>query len=744
MSDKRRYNIVLSDASMQEHVLAEDCCDMEVCDTLDNLDGVVSLMLTDEEAEHLNSDSCPHITAVELELQVIEHAFTPRSMTKEMRTKYTPSTSTAGANYAPTSFHFHSDQTVTANTGPVGYFDNLSEDPTITGQVISQNYAGQYVDIVAIEAGTPEADNDGYETHPDWLDDDGNTRFVKMDWDDYNNSISSTRNIQSSNNTEYFSDHAIGVLSVAAGLVCGFAKVSSMRVIYLSDGVATAYDAVLSWHNSKPVNPATGRRNATITTGAWGYSGIEHTTAWPCESISSLTWYDDEGNEQVTQRPAATSPTTLSVTASATGSGAYQVSGTDRDGSVSGDNPSINVYVGDTIAMTNNANGGHPMYFKTSQTTGTGDQVTGASGQGTANISWTPNTAGTYYYICEFHGAMVGQIVVSAAPSGGWGNDLTTFVNAGFLPRVIENPHTSTDEWMITSNVQNRATSLDTALANYVSNGSIYHFKSAGNNGTVAAHPDHPRWNTRFTTGPNDDGTGDHDYVYIYTNPTTGRYEFTATSRSAGTVWYPYRCYGEGGPNMITIGALQQSTVNAVGDDYSNRGPVVDAWAVGAFTWSSRPTSTYTDGKWGYFSGTSCAAPVAAGAAAVMVDWFFDTYGEYPTHAQLKDMIVRNAKPEVQSENYFDWSNVPTAGDFTSAKLYSSTELNRIKENDFQNGGSDISDLPKSTTNRRIHIPDYIIRNTKNYASSLTKQNKHYVSSDANRQSYPRRKIRVG
>jgi len=740
MSDKKRYTISFDDPSLQEQILAEECAGMDIDDELSEIDGIVSLMLTEEQAQTLDSDACPRIRVVEEELQVVEHAFTTRSMTKEMRTRTTPSTSTAGANYASTHFHYHSDQDVTANTGPVGWFTSSpeNEDAIIPGQVITQNYAGQYVDIVAIEAGTPDAANDGHDNHPDFLDDDGVSRFVKMDWDNHG-SITSARNLQITNNTEYFSSHAIGVLSTCAGLVCGFAKVSSMRVIYLSDGVTTAYNAVLNWHNNKPVNPATGRRNATITTGSWGYAGTDITAAYPISDITSITWYDEQGNQNITNRPSSTSPTTLSLTASATGSAAYQVSGTDRSGSVSGDNPTITVYVGDTISMTNNAQGGHPMYFKIDQSTGSGNQVStpAASGQGTANISWTPNTAGTYYYICEFHGAMVGTITVQNAPSSGWGNDFTTFVNAGLIPRVINNPHDSTDTWMIVCNGSSRATSLDNVYSSYAGNGSIYHFKSAGNNASHGASPDQPRWNTSFpvTTG--------QEYVDIGLDA-DGRYEFTAASRSSNGTIYPYRLYAEGGENVITVGAAQHSTVNPMGDDYSTRGTCLDIWASGAYTWSSNPSSTYTDGKWGYFSGTSCAAPVAAGAATVMVDWFYDTYGEYPTHAQLKDLIVRTGKPVMESENKIDWSNTPTAGNIASDKLYSTTELNRIKVNDFQNGGSDISDLGNGTTNRKIHVPSYMINNTKNYSSSLTKQNKHYVSVDANRQSYPRRKIRVG
>tara|TARA_B100000035_G_C20551554_1_gene358459 strand:- start:14 stop:523 length:510 start_codon:yes stop_codon:yes gene_type:complete len=112
-------------------------------------------------------------------------------------------------------------------------------------------------------------------------------------------------------------------------------------------------------------------------------------------------------------------PQSFTVDATNNSSSAYTLSnGTDRNGAVSGDNDSIAVKVGDTIAITNNASGSHPMYIKSAATTGTGDQVTspaatgqGASGGGT--VTWTPTKPGTFYYICSAHSAMKGTITVS-------------------------------------------------------------------------------------------------------------------------------------------------------------------------------------------------------------------------------------------------------------------------------------------------------------------------------------------
>jgi len=94
----------------------------------------------------------------------------------------------------------------------------------------------------------------------------------------------------------------------------------------------------------------------------------------------------------------------------------WAVSGDDRTGSISGTDIDIALYTGDTITINNADSAGHPLYIKTTQGTGTGDQVSGATGQGTSSVVWTPSTAGTYYYQCSNHANMVGTITVSALP----------------------------------------------------------------------------------------------------------------------------------------------------------------------------------------------------------------------------------------------------------------------------------------------------------------------------------------
>ena len=113
-------------------------------------------------------------------------------------------------------------------------------------------------------------------------------------------------------------------------------------------------------------------------------------------------------------------------------------------------NPAITIYVGDTITfyVGLDANGftaqtGHPFYIKTTNTTGTADQVTTANSgclagqptnQGTiggtstnSEVEFTPHTAGTYYGVCSNHSGMSMAINVLPVPAAV--QDPGSFVN---------------------------------------------------------------------------------------------------------------------------------------------------------------------------------------------------------------------------------------------------------------------------------------------------------------------------
>ena len=102
---------------------------------------------------------------------------------------------------------------------------------------------------------------------------------------------------------------------------------------------------------------------------------------------------------------------TIAVTASSNSD--YTLSGKDRNGDVSGNDPGLTFKVGDEVTFSVNATG-HPFYLKTVVGTGTDNQISGVTNNGatSGSVVWTPTAAGTYYYICSLHSGMVGTITI--------------------------------------------------------------------------------------------------------------------------------------------------------------------------------------------------------------------------------------------------------------------------------------------------------------------------------------------
>ena len=158
----------------------------------------------------------------------------------------------------------------------------------------------------------------------------------------------------------------------------------------------------------------------------------------------------------------SSTPTTYDITTTAPSSSFYTLSGADRNGSVSGNNAGVGVLVGDTINFNlSGVSSIHPFYIRVSSQ---GSNVTTptASGQGSsgnATVSWTPNTAGTYYYQCGVHPGMIGTITVSNATGGAGavivgGINVSTLSQSGWQTIQAENAVNNT----ITVYASNNAT----------------------------------------------------------------------------------------------------------------------------------------------------------------------------------------------------------------------------------------------------------------------------------------------
>ena len=111
-----------------------------------------------------------------------------------------------------------------------------------------------------------------------------------------------------------------------------------------------------------------------------------------------------------------TTSSTYSITVTAQSSSNYILSGSDQNGDVSGNDPSVSAKVGDTLNFNLNSPG-HPFYLIKVSNGGTDSNnlIDGVTNNGTSSgtISWTPSEAGTYYYICEYHPSMLGTITIT-------------------------------------------------------------------------------------------------------------------------------------------------------------------------------------------------------------------------------------------------------------------------------------------------------------------------------------------
>jgi subtilisin family serine protease len=97
------------------------------------------------------------------------------------------------------------------------------------------------------------------------------------------------------------------------------------------------------------------------------------------------------------------------------GGNEYTLSGYDRNGLVSGAQPTLAYNNGDKVIVTvqGSTSSAHPFYIKTAQVTGTGSQASGVDGQGTVKLEWTIGSTGTFYYQCSIHSGMNNTITVS-------------------------------------------------------------------------------------------------------------------------------------------------------------------------------------------------------------------------------------------------------------------------------------------------------------------------------------------
>lgn len=126
------------------------------------------------------------------------------------------------------------------------------------------NIDGTGVDIVI-------QDNGVLENHPEWLDENGQSRFVQHDW----YAAAGVSGTMDNSHYNGVGNHGTHVAGIAAGRTYGWAKgarIYSMKALGTGKIVGNnVFDLIRLWHLRKPIDPRTGYKRPTIVNASWGY-----------------------------------------------------------------------------------------------------------------------------------------------------------------------------------------------------------------------------------------------------------------------------------------------------------------------------------------------------------------------------------------------------------------------------------------------------------------------------------------
>lgn len=220
-------------------------------------------MLSDEEAEQLRNDS--RVLAVELlpsAQGIVPRLFWTQTGNFEKSSVIDTNDKNWGLYRTIAGFNL-------ANWGTNGSF-------TQTTQTINTTSSGKYVDVVVVDAHI-NPNHPEFKQNPDGT---GVSRVNQYDWFQHSAYLG-----YSTSGTYDYSDissnHGTHVAGTVAGNTQGWARDSTiynMEFQYAGgngpagDWTVYIFDYLRAFHALKPINPATGKRNPTVTNHSWGYS----------------------------------------------------------------------------------------------------------------------------------------------------------------------------------------------------------------------------------------------------------------------------------------------------------------------------------------------------------------------------------------------------------------------------------------------------------------------------------------
>lgn len=214
--------------------------------------------LTEEEAEQIRQD--PRVWAVELHISEIN----------SIRMNHWTLSSNNWDKSAAVANGMQNWALLRCFTGAANTQWGTNATPNTSGTVTFTT-SGKNVDFIHIQGNIPP-NHPEFAVNPDGT---GGSRVVQLDWlQKYSANVTG---VQTSNSYLYtsntWSDHETFCVSVAAGNSKGWARDANIYTIgtAMNDNFSSdPWPYVTYWHQNKPINPVTGRRNPTVANSSWG------------------------------------------------------------------------------------------------------------------------------------------------------------------------------------------------------------------------------------------------------------------------------------------------------------------------------------------------------------------------------------------------------------------------------------------------------------------------------------------